>query len=651
MDKYIGKVLDDRYEIVSLIGVGGMSCIYKARCRRLSRFVAIKILKKEFENDQEFKNRFQNESNAVARLSHKNIVNIFDVSSENDINYIVMELIEGVSLKEYLEKKEKLDWKQTIFFSSQIAEGLEHAHSRGIIHQDIKPHNIMLLRDGTLKVADFGIAKLENEGETKVIREAIGSVHYISPEQAKGNSIDARTDIYSLGIVMYEMVTGRTPYKGDTAISIVMQHINSLPAPPSSINENMPKSLEYVILKAMNPSLKNRYKSAVEVIEDLEKIKNNPNIIFGIDDDPMNETQAIGREELKHAVSNYNKDDVNQKILSKRVSKTPKKYDDNDDDDYDDYQKRSPKATIVAILLVLIIVVTSVIFAFDKVFIDKPEVINAPDLIDFTYESVIENESFKKFDIQIKEEVISDEPVGTIIDQEPVANSEIHIDTKINVVVSKGPKTETMPNYKDYDYKQAENELNRLDVQNVEVQFSFSEDVLEGKIIETFPESGEQINKNTNVVIYVSSGKEVFLTPVPDLKGLTVEQAKQKLQDAQLVIGEVTEEESLKDVGTIIAQGVQEGVEILSETKVNVVIAKAPPEPVVKTKTITINIPQDTEYNEIYMEVRADNDIVHSKVHDTSEGSFDIEISGEASVEIYVYAEGDLVDERVVTFG
>ena len=249
-DKYIGRLLDNRYEIQEVIGSGGMAVVYKARCHRLNRLVAIKILKDELSEDQEFRRRFHAEGQAVAMVSHPNIVSVFDVSSQGDANYIVMELIDGITLKQYMEKKGVLNWKETLHFAIQIAKALEHAHSKGIVHRDIKPHNVMVLKNGSVKVADFGIARVMSKSNT-LTKEALGSVHYISPEQAKGGRVDNRSDIYSLGVVMYEMITGRPPYDGESPVAVAIQHINGGAPLPSSFNPNIPAGLEQIIMHAM----------------------------------------------------------------------------------------------------------------------------------------------------------------------------------------------------------------------------------------------------------------------------------------------------------------------------------------------------------------------------------------------------------------
>ena len=257
MDQYIGKMLDDRYEILELIGSGGMANVYKARCHRLNRLVAIKILKSDLADNADFRRRFHDESQAVAQLSHANIVSVYDVSTNPDREYIVMELIDGITLKQYMERRGRMDWRESLHFITQIMRGLSHAHSRGIIHRDIKPQNIMVLRDGSVKVADFGIACLANQGQT-LTQEALGSVHYISPEQARGDRIDARSDIYSAGVVLYEMLTGRLPFEGDSAVSVAIQHLSSVPLAPREVNPDIPEQLELICMKAMAPDLEKR---------------------------------------------------------------------------------------------------------------------------------------------------------------------------------------------------------------------------------------------------------------------------------------------------------------------------------------------------------------------------------------------------------
>ncbi len=279
MDQYIGRLLDNRYEILEVIGTGGMAIVYKARCHRLNRLVAIKILKDEFARDEEFRRRFNHEGEAVAMLSHPNIVQVYDVSSSDNANYIVMELIDGITLKQYMEKKGVLNWKETLHFGIQIAKALEHAHSRSIVHRDIKPHNVMVLKNGSVKVTDFGIARVMSKSNT-LTKEALGSVHYISPEQAKGGWVDNRSDLYSLGVVMYEMMTGRPPYDGESPVAVAIQHINGGAPMPSTLNPNLPAGLEQIIMRAMALNPDERYSSATELLKDMDEFRKDPGILF-----------------------------------------------------------------------------------------------------------------------------------------------------------------------------------------------------------------------------------------------------------------------------------------------------------------------------------------------------------------------------------
>lgn len=297
MDKYIGRLLDNRYEILEEIGRGGMAVVYRARCHRLNRYVAVKILKDELSRDEDFRRRFYAESQAVAMLSHPNIVAVYDVNHSNDIDYIVMELIDGLTLKQYMQQRGALSWREALHFATQIAKALEHAHSRGIIHRDIKPHNIMILKDGSVKVADFGIARL-NSAQNTLTREALGSVHYISPEQAKGAQVDARSDLYSLGVVMYEMLTGKPPYDGESPVAIAIQHINATPVPPRQLNPSIPLGLQQITLHAMCSDLSARYASATAMIEDLEALRKNPQVVFRFNAGPGGTTAYVDARQV-----------------------------------------------------------------------------------------------------------------------------------------------------------------------------------------------------------------------------------------------------------------------------------------------------------------------------------------------------------------
>ena len=292
MDQYVGKMLDNRYELLELIGSGGMANVYKTKCHRLNRLVAVKILKSDLAQDADFRRRFRDESLAVAKLSHANIMSVYDVSSSQGIEYIVMELLDGITLKQYMERRNHMNWREALHFITQIMRGLSHAHSRGIIHRDIKPQNIMVLRDGTVKVADFGIACLADANQT-LTQEALGSVHYISPEQAKGERLDERSDVYSAGVVLYEMLTGRLPFEGDNAVSVAIQHLSSVPLDPREINPEIPEALELICKKAICSDINHRYASADAMLADLEAFRKDPEV----DLDYIKEELTVSRDE------------------------------------------------------------------------------------------------------------------------------------------------------------------------------------------------------------------------------------------------------------------------------------------------------------------------------------------------------------------
>ncbi len=363
MDRYIGRMLDNRYEILEIIGSGGMAVVYKARCHRLNRLVAIKILKDENLEDEDFCRRFHAESQAVAMLSHPNIVSVYDVSSTEDQDYIVMELIDGITLKQYMEKKGVLNWRETVHFATHIARALEHAHSRGLVHRDIKPHNVMVLKNGSVKVADFGIARMMENNNT-MTKEALGSVHYISPEQARGGRVDNRSDLYSLGVVMYEMITGKTPYDGESPVAVAIQHINGGAPRPSTINPAIPKGLEQIIMKAMAHDLQDRYISATAMLEDLDAFRKNPSIKFQTVELPLIPER---RPNLQvHPVQpNSNPDNEQTKVMrpvrQEATWETTSKAEPQSDDPFESDRPQKDKTTTLAIIFCSVVAIVAII--------------------------------------------------------------------------------------------------------------------------------------------------------------------------------------------------------------------------------------------------------------------------------------------------
>ena len=601
MNKYIGKLLDGRYEIIEVIGIGGMSVVYKAMDNRLNRFVALKMLKEEYSTDEALKKQFHDESQSVAILSHPNIVSVFDVSHYEDSEYIVMELIEGITLKEYLQRRGVLSWKEVTFFSIQIAKALEHAHSRNIIHRDIKPQNIMLLRDGTLKVADFGIARnMSNQG-TKGIGEAIGSVHYVSPEQAKGSHIDARSDLYSFGIVMYEMLTGRLPFEGDTPVSIAIQHINSMALPPSTFVSNIPKTLENITMKAMNPSLSRRYSSASEMLHDLESFRNDPHFVIvnkNKSDEPkepdsgkkdviiaeppkkqtVEEKKELTDKKLPEEKSN-DKKDPGKKIKTKKKDKKNK----NNDDTAQESETRGTGfsgAIIFAVLAILICLggaaffVIKVLNPFGST--DSKKVL-VPYLVGLDYETVINSYEYYEYNIQPGEYIYNElYEEGKIIEQNPSANKSIEKGEEITVNISRGAKEFKIADYSGRQFEEVKSELEHKGVTVLKKE-EYSDKYSNGIVISTNPAYGSMVARGSTVTVISSSGpKPAETTTVPDLRGKTLSEAIAATEGASLSLENTYTVYSSEEKGTVVYQSVPPFSTVEKGTKITLHLSNGP---------------------------------------------------------------------------
>ncbi len=576
-DKYIGKMLDNRYEILERIGVGGMAVVYKALCHRLNRYVAVKILKDDYAVDEDFRRRFHTEAQAVAMLSHPNILTVYDVSRTQEINYIVMELIEGMTLKQYMQKRGQLTWKEALHFSMQISKALIHAHSRGIIHRDIKPHNIMILRDGSVKVADFGIARLSSTQNT-LTQQTLGSVHYISPEQAKGSNVDARTDIYSLGVVMYEMLTGRLPFEGENAVSIAIQHISSIPLMPREINPDIPAGLEAITMKAMNPDLEKRYQYAEQLYEDLETFRKNPDVDFsekelGFESDERKPTET-GRAEVR----------VTAEDTGKRLKPISRRGDLNRRD-YRDNSQRARRVSILSGMFLVILFILGVFMYlwhnwFDDMF-SEPDTIAVPNFVGAKLEDVLANPAYTDyFNINPAYESSETVPEGVIISQKPAATrnvvkSENKADVKL--FVSSGTTIIPLPDLVNTDYRDAVIKLNNLNLK-FEESFVKSEDVTEGFVISQIPEAHSEVKAGDTIFLEISAGPEIKYVSMPQLVGDTIRTAKAKLDGKNLVIGNVDESPDDAPAGNVIWQSMAAGESIPERTRINLIISSGPVE-------------------------------------------------------------------------
>lgn len=576
MDNYIGRLLDNRYEILEVIGTGGMAVVYKALCHRLNRLVAIKILKDEYSKDEDFRRRFHTESQAVAMLSHPNIVSVYDVSRSGDIDYIVMELIEGITMKQYLDKKGCMNWREALHFSIQIAKALEHAHSRGIIHRDIKPHNIMLLKDGSVKVADFGIARIASAQNT-LTREALGSVHYISPEQAKGGRVDNRADLYSLGVVMYQMLTGRTPYDGETPVAVAIQHINGNLIPPTKLNPNIPTGLEQIILHAMAVSPDERYNSATDMLHDMEDFRRSPDMVF-------QPAAAVPVRPKQPAQPRPQQPRPQQPRPSTAAQKAAYSAGTRRDMPEEKPAEKKNTAIIIGVIVCAVVLIIGVI-AFTSLRScspseDPPETSDAsdqlhtiPQFVGEFFEDIDQSKyPFLKFET---EEENSDMEKGKVVRQSLDANAEIKGDRTILLTISLGPKTETMLDLTNRTQDYAEDWLNGLKMSlYIQVEEEFSEDIAEGKVIRTKPEADSQIASGDTVTLYVSSGKAPV--HVPKVIGMSISNAINLLRDSFDVDYEYVNDDADKD--TVIGQSIDPGEDVPEGSKIILTVSDGPEE-------------------------------------------------------------------------
>ena len=524
-DKYIGRLLDGRYEILEVIGTGGMAVVYKARCHRLNRLVAIKILKDDYLQDEEFRQRFHDEGQAVAMLSHPNIVSVYDVSSSSEADFIVMELIDGITLKQYMEKKGVLNWKETLHFAMQIAKALEHAHGRGIVHRDIKPHNVMVLKNGSVKVADFGIARVMSKSNT-LTKEALGSVHYISPEQAKGGRVDNRSDIYSLGIVMYEMIAGRVPYDGESPVSVAIQHINGGAAKPSVFNPNIPTGLEQIILKSMALAPAERYATATAMLYEMDEFRKDPMVVFPEKPQVDDATRVLPADLPEETPQPPNT--IAERTAAGKTG-TPKPRQSQKPKPREDEEGRNRIATIAIASCVVVAIVAIIIFFVllgQGELFGKPPMVTVPDLIGEDFNTLRDYEGII---VERQDSKNSDEfEKGQIMDQYPLPGKEVVSGTKVFVIVSLGAEApeKTMEELVTVKADEAERFLLGLDMKLNIIKYEENHPTIpEGSVTRTQPAKGEVLTEGQTVRIWVSKGPEVIMAEVPNVVGKSVEDA------------------------------------------------------------------------------------------------------------------------------
>ena len=632
MDQYIGKMLDDRYEILELIGSGGMANVYKARCHRLNRLVAIKILKSDLADNADFRRRFHDESQAVAQLSHANIVSVYDVSTNPDREYIVMELIDGITLKQYMERRGRMDWRESLHFITQIMRGLSHAHSRGIIHRDIKPQNIMVLRDGSVKVADFGIACLANQGQT-LTQEALGSVHYISPEQARGDRIDARSDIYSAGVVLYEMLTGRLPFEGDSAVSVAIQHLSSVPLAPRDIDPSIPEPLELICMKAMNSDPNKRYASADAMIEDLEKFRRDPSV----DMDYI-------RQELTAPAADT---EPTMPLPTAQVASAVKKHTGElrREREEEEEPPRRDKKSIAIIAGIFAAAVLLVVLLFKLILGDfGPAGSNksypVPDIRGKTVEEAQEMEGVKDiFLIEVQGTRTTEEyQPGQIVEQDPAAGRTRKSNLVIQVYVAAEPEKVPMKDLVGMEYRQARVLLTDMGLDlKITTETVSSDKYGADAVIETVPTADEPLVAGQTVILRVSTGPETVT--VPTFTGQDIANAVQNAQDLGLTVGEITYDTfSFTPQGQVIEQSIKPTSEVPGGTKISFTVSgQKNSDDATAARVVEFTMPSDME-GMIKVEFEQDSVTLDSQYINASMGTVTYTFTGKTGTSSNVCA-------------
>lgn len=632
MDQYIGKMLDDRYEILELIGSGGMANVYKARCHRLNRLVAIKILKSDLADNADFRRRFHDESQAVAQLSHANIVSVYDVSTNPDREYIVMELIDGITLKQYMERRGRMDWRESLHFITQIMRGLSHAHSRGIIHRDIKPQNIMVLRDGSVKVADFGIACLANQGQT-LTQEALGSVHYISPEQARGDRIDARSDIYSAGVVLYEMLTGRLPFEGDSAVSVAIQHLSSVPLAPRDIDPSIPEPLELICMKAMNSDPNKRYASADAMIEDLEKFRRDPSV----DMDYI-------RQELTAPAADT---EPTMPLPTAQVASAVKKHTGElrREREAEEEPPRRDKKSIAIIAGIFAAAVLLVVLLFKLILGDfGPAGSNksypVPDIRGKTVEEAQEMEGVKDiFLIEVQGTRTTEEyQPGQIVEQDPAAGRTRKSNLVIQVYVAAEPEKVPMKDLVGMEYRQARVLLTDMGLDlKITTETVSSDKYGADAVIETVPVADEPLVAGQTVILRVSTGPETVT--VPTFTGQDIANAVQNAQDLGLTVGEITYDTfSFAPQGQVIEQSIKPTDEVPGGTKISFTVSgQKNSDDATAARVVEFTMPSDME-GMIKVEFEQDSVTLDSQYINASMGTVTYTFTGKTGTSSNVCA-------------
>lgn len=582
----IGQVLGNRYELLEKIGEGGMSIVYKARCNKLNRLVAVKVLKSEFCDNEEIVKKFKIEATAIATLSDTNIVNVLDVGTQDNVNYIVMEYVKGKTLKEIINQEGPLGYEEAINKAIQIAKALKCAHDNGIIHRDVKPQNILVSESGLVKVTDFGIAKSATSSTMTSTTTVMGSAHYFSPEQAKGEIVDIRTDLYSLGVVMYEMVTGKVPFDADSPVAIALKHIQEQPSAPKTVNSKVPTSLNDLILKLMSKEPKDRYQTADDVLIDLQKIKNDPNVIIGESRElnDLESTKTIVMDaatvaNIKKGIqeSNYDEYDDDDEYYDDEYDDDDEYY---DDDEYNEVKKKKKRNIIIGIscgVVVLILAFIGAFIAFGGSDGSDSEKVKVPKLKGLTIEQAkvaLEREGLEYVEAGTEK---SDEEEGTVIDVDPKEGTEVKKGSKVRVIVSSGSENLEMPDFFDSELDTVKTFFSKNNIDNVSYVDIYSDSVESGKVVSTDPKAKTKIGKDTSVTVYVSIGPEtpaVEYVTVEDVRGLTSSAAQAKLSAQGLYVSIQTTIVTDQSLDGIVTSVTNVGKKVEAGSTVSITVGK-----------------------------------------------------------------------------
>lgn len=641
MDNMVGRVLGNRYELVEKIGGGGMAVVYKARCRLLNRFVAVKILRTDSDMTDDFIKRFKVEAQAAGSLSHPNIVSIYDVGNEGDINYIVMEYVEGYTLKEVIAQSGKLTWRATVKIASQICAGLEHAHKNHIIHRDIKSQNILVNEELIAKVTDFGIARASSNSTITMTGNTIGSVHYFSPEQAKGQHTDEKSDIYSLGIVMYEMITGHVPFDAETPVSVALKQIQEIPIPPIQFDKDMPIAVNDIIMKALQKEPRLRYQSATEMLKDLQSVF----------EDPQNTVIAdknIGATTVMPSVT--------ENMINERATKSSGAESEN-------MSKRRSKKEISTgkslfaffIALVFVAIISGVVFSnvWKSIMGTEKAVVEMPQLVGKTAKEAELLLKEKKINYTPIEQSNDTQPKGRVYSQTPQAGMSVKEGYTAKIYISTGKLEVILEDLTNRSLEDAKTTLDNDEISYVVIEEA-SDTVPVGYVTRTNPLGGRSISPSTRVDIYVSRGPDTKTFVMPDLVGKTLTKAKELAEQYDFKLT-TTFEESTKTVNTVLKQSVDKGSTVDVGTTVALVVSKANTAPVQNKQTIYLNLSnKGVNGSEFLVEVKISGGgytgkkTLYSKKHTSSDGEISVDIYGKGEAMLEVYIDGALDSSQML---